>query len=275
MKKYTLTTILIIFIILALNYFKVIKVSIVDFKGVKYQTKVPVIGVTPDWDKGPTETAIYPRNLIRTNYLSSIAKYGATPIIIPFETDQIDKYIDLIDGLIVTGGVYDIDPSWYGEQKLELSSVTKNHRAEFEMKLIKAALNKKLPILTICAGEQLLAVIKGGKLYQDIKTFNQEALDHGHNRLDKVSHQITLEKNTLLYDIIQKDKIEVNSGHHQAVKSIGPDMIVSARSFHDGIIEAIELKDYPFGLGVQWHPECESSKYDSLILKAFVKAASD
>ena len=185
MKKYALTTISLIFIILALSYFKVINLDFIAFQGTKYQTrKVPVIGVTPDWDKGPTETAIYPRNLIRTNYLSSIAKHDATPIIIPYETAQIDNYINLIDGLILTGGVYDIDPSWYGEQQLELSNVTKNHRAEFEMKLIKAA---QLPILTICAGEQLLAVIKGGTLHQDIKSSNQRPLHEPHefrNNLD-------------------------------------------------------------------------------------------
>lgn len=239
--------------------------------------KKPVIGITLDWDDAPTYSAGHPWYALRTNYASSIAEHEAVPIMLPYETAAIDQYLELIDGLMVTGGDYDLDPACYGEEKQEWTRTVKSNRAEFEMKLMKAALAKNLPILAICAGEQLFAVMHGGKLHQDIKTYNPDALEHEQSSfkqpMSETSHLIKIEQNSLLFKIVQQETIAVNSSHHQAVKSVGPTMIVSAISPNDGIIEAVELPQYKFAVGVQWHPEYQATEDDRLIIKAFIEAA--
>ena len=241
--------------------------------------KKPIIGITLDWEDALTYSANYPWYAIRTNYASSLAQHGAAPITLPYELAAIDDYIELIDGLMITGGDYDLDPSCYGEEKQEETRIVKNNRTEFEMKLISTALAKNIPILAICAGEQLFAVMNGGTLHQDIKTYNPDALEHEQSRLNlkmhETSHQVRIDKNSLLFNIVQKEIIAVNSSHHQAVKSVGNAMKISAISPVDNIIEAVELPQYSFALGVEWHPEYQATEDDALIIKAFVEAAKN
>lgn len=238
----------------------------------------PIIGVTLDWEDTPTYSKMCNWYALRTNYTSSVAKHNAAPITIPYEIEAVDDYINIIDGLIVTGGDYDLDPSYYGEDKKSDTRIIRNNRVEFEIKLIKAALAKNIPILAICAGEQLLTAMYGGTLHQDIKIYNPKALEHEQIHLgihmSKTSHKISVVPNSLLHSIVKQDTIEVNSSHHQAVKSVGPEMTISAISSEDNIIEAVELPSHPFVLGIEWHPEYEATEYDTLIIKAFIKAAS-
>lgn len=237
----------------------------------------PVIGITLDWEDSPTYSTTCPWYALRTNYVSIFAKHNAAPILIPYELGAIDCYMKLIDGLVITGGDYDLDPAVYGEERQETMRIVKNNRVEFEIKLIEAALAKNIPILAICAGEQLLAAMHGGKLYQDILAANPNALQHEqiclNIHMSKPSHTVTIIPGTLLHSIVKSQEIFVNSSHHQAVESIGPEMVVSGISSADNIIEAIELPSYSFVLGVEWHPEYEVSEHDTQIIAAFVKAS--
>jgi putative glutamine amidotransferase len=239
--------------------------------------KKPIIGITLDWEDSHTYSKTNPWYALRTNYASVISDHNGIAITLPYDLEAVDQYIDMIDGLMLTGGDYDLDPSVYGEEAHEKLGTLRNNRTEFEMALVKAALAKNKPILAICAGEQLMAAMYGGTLIQDIGSLYPDALEHEQRHLNipmsKASHKIKVMKDTLLHKIVQADEIEVNSSHHQAVKSVGKDMIISSISIPDNIIESIEMPQYPFVLCVEWHPEFISSKADSLIIEAFVQAA--
>ncbi len=238
----------------------------------------PVIGITVDWEDKPTYSSMHSWYALRCNYTSVLTDFAAIPILIPYDFTSIERYIEMIDALIIPGGDYDLDPSVYGEEKLAVTREIKNNRANFEMKLIAAALTKNMPILAICAGEQLLAVMHGGTLLQDIKTAYPGALEHEQKKLgvhmSNTSHAIKIKKDTLLYNIVQNEEMQVNSSHHQAVKTVGMEMIVSAIA-EDGIVEAVEVPKYSFVLGLEWHPEYLASKEDKLIIEAFISAAKD
>lgn len=240
-------------------------------------TKKPIIGITLDWEDSLTYSNMHPWYALRCNYASSIAQFNGIAITIPYDLNSVTQYIEMIDGLMVTGGDYDLSPEVYGEEKQPETRTMRNNRTEFEMALIKAALTKNIPILAICAGEQLLTAMHGGKLLQDIKTAYPNALEHEQKHLgihmSKTSHPIKITTGSLLHNIVGKEEILVNSSHHQAVKSVGPEMIISAIA-PDGIIEAVEMPKHNFVLGVEWHPEYLATKEDSLIMEEFVKAAA-
>ncbi len=238
--------------------------------------KRPIIAIPLDWQDQPTYSKHHSWYALRTNYTEEISKAGGTPITLSYDHKSIENYINLADGLLISGGAHDINPSLYGEEKGSYTKEIKQNRTDFEITMIKAALAKRIPILGICAGEQLLSVVFEGKLIQDIGTHVENALEHEQKDLNKPltqpHHSVKITPNTLLYRILHKDEIEVNSSHHQAVKSVGPEMIISAIA-PDNVIEAVEVPGHDFVMGVAWHPEYIASENDSLIFQAFVKAA--
>lgn len=206
-------------------------------------------------------------------YVSSVIKAGAIPIIIPVVTDKkiLEEQLNVIDGLIISGG-YDIDPLRYNEEPHPLLGQTFPERDEFEFTLVKLAMEKEIPVLGICRGHQVLNVVNGGTLYQDISLKEGNNLKHiqsGHG--STVSHKIKVEKGSMLYDILGENAL-VNSLHHLAVKDIAPGFKVSAIA-SDGVVEAIEKKDDSFAMGIQWHPEILAGKNEEMlkIFKYFIK----
>jgi putative glutamine amidotransferase len=157
---------------------------------------------------------------------------------------QIDNVINICDGLIITGGVIDINPKWYNEKPLnKYKNIIYGEDDEIDFAYIKKFYENNKPILGICRGIQSINVYFGGSLYQDIPK---------HNFKDKTeTHSVKLYKNYFLYNCYNKEKIEVNSFHHQSIREIACDFKVTAIS-DDGIIEGIESENI---LGVQWHPE--------------------
>ena len=126
-----------------------------------------------------------------------------------------------------------------------------------------------MPIFGICGGMQLINVIYGGNLIQHIPE-NKSFLEHEVKPYNKIAHKVIIKNETILFDIIQKQKIGVNSSHHQAVDKLGKNLIASAHT-EDGIIEAIENPHYEnFMLGVQWHPEYQISIADNAIFHRFI-----
>lgn len=232
----------------------------------------PVIGLTLDHEAGGGYSK-YPWYALRDNYMASVAKHGATPVGLSHELAAVPAYLDMLQGLIVTGGDFDVPPTMYGEDAVHAKVTVKPRRSDFEAAITKGAMERRMPILGICGGQQLLNVLLGGTLIQHIPDTVKDALPHEQpNPRHEAGHEVTIVKGTLLHKIVGSDKIAVNSAHHQAVAKPAPGAIVNATA-EDGVIEGIEWPGHPFFLGVQWHPEFAITKADEKIFAAFINAA--
>ena len=234
--------------------------------------KKPVIGITADNEdaKEPGKPGSY---FLRQNYADAVVKAGGVPMVLPHEPELAEDYLARIDGLIVTGGDFDIDPAMFGATTKHATVKIKGRRTDFEAAAAKAALKRDMPVLGICGGQQLLNVILGGTLYQHIPDEVTGALEHEQkNPRNEPGHTVTIAPGTLLHRITGLKEFGVNSAHHQAARSVGPGVTVNAKS-EDGIIEGIEDGRYRFCLGVQWHPEYLISAADEKIFSAFIAAA--
>ncbi|WP_282607506.1 gamma-glutamyl-gamma-aminobutyrate hydrolase family protein [Pelagibius sp. Alg239-R121] len=232
----------------------------------------PLVGLTLDseaaggWSK-------FPWYALRQNYCDAVVKAGGLPVALPHEPDLAESYLQQLDGLIVTGGAFDVDPAIFGANARHATVSTKTRRTDFELAIARGALDRDLPVLGICGGQQLLNVVLGGALIQHIPGEVERPLAHEQpNPRDQAGHDVTLVAGTLLHSICRAETLAVNSAHHQAVKSVGAGVLVNATA-NDGVIEGIEAPGYRFCLGVQWHPEFSISSGDDAILKAFVTAA--
>ena len=234
--------------------------------------KKPLIGITLD-NEAPGGYSKFPWYAIRKNYIHSILKYGGIPFPLFYSSTNIKDIFSLVDGIIITGGNFDIDPSLYNK-KNNFSRNIKNNRTKFEMKICKICIENNIPILGICGGEQLLNVSCGGTLIQDIKKKKNMKINHEQkNPRNHTSHYVNINIESKLYKIINNTKIKVNSAHHQSVKKLGKNLIISGLA-DDGIIESIENTKNDWCIGVQWHPEFLITKSDKLIISNFVKFTS-
>jgi len=234
-------------------------------------SKKPLIGVTFD----SLETGDFARSPwygLRQNYCSSVAEVGGIPLPLIHDLTLIDSYLSSIEGLILTGGDYDIDPTFYGMPTRHPTVKTKPRRTTFEMTILAGALERNLPILGICGGEQLINVKLGGTLIQHIPDEITAPLPHEKFKpSSEASHTVQVMKGTHLHQIVKNDGLSVNSTHHQAVKELGQGVVINAVA-SDGVIEGIEVPAYRFCLGVQWHPEFFVSPQDKVIFEAFLEA---
>jgi len=231
----------------------------------------PVIGVTLDHELAGGYSK-FPWYAVRENYMNAISHAGGLPIALPYNDKQIGEYMHLIDGLLLTGGAFDIDPNLFGRTKHNSVVSLKSQRTAFELSTARTALESDIPLLGICGGEQLINVALGGSLIQHIPDEVRNVLEHEQlNPRNQPGHSVNIVSGTLLHNIVGLDEIRVNSAHHQAVESVGPTGIVNAYA-PDGIIEGIEEPGHRFCLGVQWHPEFHISSGDFKIFDAFVTA---
>lgn len=240
----------------------------------------PSIAITPDASLATPESPFVKYDL-KAAYADAVLRAGGLPFILPYTEDRslIEQYLDRVSGLLITGGAFDIPPEAYGEQSKPGLGVLKQSRTHFELAVLKLALQRKLPVLGICGGMQLLNVAFGGTLIQDIATELPTARAHEqkHDRTQP-QHPIEVKDQTVLAECLGgKGQVMVNSTHHQAVKAVGAGLVASATS-PDGVVEAIEstAKDQ-FALGVQWHPELmiDSVPPNLGIYKLFVHRARD
>jgi putative glutamine amidotransferase len=235
----------------------------------------PLIGITLDFEKTGSFSP-YPYYALRTHYSRAVAAAGCLPIFFPYEAALIPHYLSMIDGLLVPGGSVDISPALYGEATVHATTKIETIRTDFDAAIFKEALAMQMPILGICAGQQLMNVLFGGTLIQHIPDDIPNAEAHYFDGpRETIAHSVTITPGTLLSTIIgaEHTTIDVNSHHHQAVKTIGKDLIVSAVA-PDGVIEAIEHSTHPFCLGIEWHPEFEVTTHDRAIFTAFREAAN-
>jgi putative glutamine amidotransferase len=213
----------------------------------------PLIGITLDRNEGfgPAQESIYE---LRENYCSVIWDAGGLPICLPCQENSACHFLEHVDGVVVSGGMFDIDPQIYGERPRS-DLVLKPQRTEFELALTRAALERDMPVLGICGGLQIMGVAGGGKLFHDIRETVPDACEHMHDLVpDQGVHEVRLTPGTRLASMFPKGKLQVNSVHHQVLAEGTDDIIVSARAA-DGVIEAIEFPNKRFAIGVQWHPE--------------------
>ncbi len=234
--------------------------------------KKPVIGVTLDAEK-PGGYSTYPWYALRSNYAAAIAGAGGLPVALPHLPSLAADLLDRIDALVVTGGAFDIDPALYGDRARHDTVTLKETRTEAELTLLRGALARNLPVLGICGGQQLLAVVLGGSLIQHIPDTVPDALAHEQpNPRHEPGHAVDIIPGTLLHRIVGVAEMQVNSAHHQAVLSPGLRGVVDAVA-EDGVIEGIEDPSFRFCLGVQWHPEFLIDPGDARIFAALVAAA--
>jgi putative glutamine amidotransferase len=232
----------------------------------------PVIGLTLDHEP-PGGYSTFPWYAIRENYCNAIRRAGGLPILLPHDPDAASAYLDQVDGLVVTGGGFDVDPALFGAPTRHPSVKTKDRRTAFELAATKGALARQMPVLGICGGQQLLNVVLGGTLIQHIPDEVPGSVPHRQpNPRDEPGHAVTVIAGTLLHRITHTLSLAVNSAHHQAVKEAGPGLVIDAVA-EDGVVEGIEDPRHHFCLGVQWHPEFEISEADRLIFRAFIAAA--
>jgi putative glutamine amidotransferase len=232
----------------------------------------PVIGITLDHEE-PGGYSKFPWYALRENYASVVTKAGGLPLVLPHEPELVEAFLDRIDGLIVTGGAFDVDPALYGGGPVHETVTLKSRRTDFEFGITRGALDRDMPVLGICGGQQLLNVVLGGTLIQHIPDTVQNALAHEQpNPRDEPGHPVAITEGTQLHSIVGTAEMNVNSAHHQAVEAVADGTVINAVA-PDGVIEGIEAPAYTFCIGVQWHPEFEIDPGDLALIKAFVHAA--
>lgn len=225
----------------------------------------PIIGITVDID------GEYLR--LRHHYSDAIIKAGGIPALIP-PSGNPASYAERIDGLLIPGGD-DVDPSYYNEgMEYEMMKIVNRDRTDFEISTLNEIVKLRRPVLGICYGMQLINVALGGSLYQDLDSYLPVAINHRKDYHIIVIEDCVGESQLRHYLRLRPlERFSVNSTHHQAIKTLGRGLKAVAFS-PDNVIEAICMEDYPFLLGVQWHPErLMDNRLSQEIFRSFVEAS--
>ena len=228
----------------------------------------PVIGVLPLYDKEKKSIWMLPE------YLDGIRNAGGIPLILPYLIDDSDLALldKKIDGYLFTGGD-DVNPILYKENKSEYVKDINEIRDSLEARVYKLAKENDKAVLGICRGIQIINVLEGGSLYQDLETYHPSRLDH---KDKNKKHPVLILHNSPLGELLDEYYLSVNSYHHQGIKRIAQTLKGMAVS-EDGIVEALYHPKMKFIWALQWHPEYmledESSKkiFEIFILKAMEK----
>lgn len=209
----------------------------------------PLIGITSVYSTNNKSGTTW----VDFAYVKAVTETGGAPLVLPtISEDQIlQQFVDQLDGLVLVGGD-DIPPSAYGQQPHETVKIMPSQRYNFERNLISLWWTSGKPLLGICLGAQFTNVVQGGSLIQDIPSQVGTTVKH------RGYHNVKIEPKSSLARILGSDQAYVYSNHHQAVKDLGRDLKIIARS-EDGVAEAMERTDGKFGLFVQWHPEAGDS----------------
>ncbi len=205
----------------------------------------------------------------------AVEQAGGEPWLLPhLPPERVPSVLEVVDGLLLSGGDFDVPPSFYGEEPRHVHGV-REPRSAFERALVLAARERDVPLLGVCGGMQILTVALGGTLYQDLCEVPgclQHQQPHDKRR---PHHLVSVEAGTLLATLVGGGgDIEVNSTHHQVAKTLGAGVVASATA-PDGVIEAVEARGPRFMLGVQWHPEAlQHVPAHAAIYRGLVRAAA-
>ena len=233
----------------------------------------PTIGVT-----AATENVSYgawreiPAVVSPASYVRAVQRAGGRPVLLlpdPEDAGDPDGVLELVDALIVTGGAGDVDPALYGQDPHPETGPVQEERDAYELALVRAAIDRRMPILGIFRGMQILNVAYGGGIEQHLPDVVGHE-NHRHTPGTFADHEVELEAGSLAARAVGAERAPVKSHHHQGMGEIGDGLVVTGRS-NDDAVEALEDPSYPFVLGVLWHPE-EDEK--SQLIKALVSEVS-
>lgn len=234
--------------------------------------KKPVILLTPYFNTERDEPYMRPA------FLKAVRHAGGIPVILPLDLTESDlaQLLEGADAVLFTGGP-DVHPFFFGEETQAHCGNVCLRRDELELALLRLAMEAKKPILGVCRGVQILNIGLGGDIYQDIPSQFKEEFPIAHTQpfaYNIPSHTVSVTPGTLLARIAQNSVIKVNSMHHQAVRRVAPGLTASGHA-PGGLVECVEKPDYPFFIGVQWHPEYlwEQDKAAERLFGMFVEAA--
>lgn len=236
-----------------------------------------VIGLIPLYDDEKDSFWMLP------GYMKAVEKCGGLPIMLPLTDDEeeLSQAYELCDGILFTGG-HDVSPAVYGEERKDCCGLPCPSRDRMEGLILEKCLQDDKPLLGICRGIQFINAYLGGSLYQDlpseflspVESFRELPVEHHMTPpYDRAAHKVEVLKDTKLAAIMGSGVLDVNSYHHQAIKTLSPRVEPLALS-EDGLIEAIEVKGQTFALAVQWHPEFsyETDPNSLKTIQAFVDA---
>jgi putative glutamine amidotransferase len=230
--------------------------------------KKPLIGVIGSLILDQSGLIPIERSYVNDHYIRSVEKAGGCPVVLPvvYDKELIESQIQMCDGLVFTGGI-DIHPKFYGTEGNRKNGFNDIRIDQYQLEAMKRALEYDKPSICVCRGLQLLNIVCGGNLIQDISEVENSHLQHvQESRWFEVSHKVKVSDNTVLRELFDAE-IWVNSFHHQCLGELGKELKISAVA-SDGIIEAIEHVNKKLFLGVQWHPEM-MIEYDDSMLPIF------
>ena len=239
----------------------------------------PVIGITTRTRDVPSSAGASPTHTLNRAYTLAVERAGGVPILLSSQDPSgAPTILDRVDGLILSGGG-DVDPVTYGGDSTEETLYgIESERDAFEFALVREARDRKLPVLAICRGMQVVNVALGGSLHEDIQSHIDGSHDHFLSGEDvyRTPIKVTIDDDCRLGKLLSASEVAVNSIHHQSVKELAPGLTAVGWG-DDGVVEAIEYQDPTWDFqGVQWHPEFLSEKGDlpSLaIFEAFIQTA--
>ncbi len=239
--------------------------------------RLPVVLLTPDLEERQGRRGPYRSVVVDEGYGEAVQRAGGLPVIAPYSDDErlLDQLIEGADALLLTGGDFDIDPALFGAPAHEKLGTLKPARTRFEMALLARAERRALAVLGVCGGMQLLNVVRGGTLWQDLGSERPSDVEHQQKEPKHLpGHRVVVDEGTTLSRALgQSGEIGVNTTHHQAVRQVGRDLVTSATST-DGLVEGIEDPSRRFYVGVQWHPEAmPDTREQRALYAAFIDAA--
>jgi len=223
----------------------------------------------------PTE-----RFYLARHYSEAVEAAGGAPVhisLIP-RAEYVDAVVDGLDGILLPGSDSDVDPLRYGQQPHPALGSVHKIKDETDLLIIDAAERRQLPLFAICFGMQVLNVSRGGTLIQDIRSQVPHAIKHEQGApRERPSHNVSVPAGSKLNQIINTEDLLVNSHHHQAIETLGADLVATAWS-SDGVIEAFEdPRGDRFVIAVQWHPEMgwQNDQFSQALFDSFVAHARE
>lgn len=240
-------------------------------------TRRPLILMSPDFELRSGRRGETPYFFMEASYGTAVWAAGGYPLFAPYSNDHaaIAGLLEQVHGLVLTGGDFDIDPELFDEEPHPALGTVKRNRTDFERALYEGAVQRQLPILGICGGMQLINVLRGGTLWQDLGSQCEAAMQHEQDgSKDVPGHEVTIKEQSGLHNRFQQTSIGVNSTHHQAIKTLGANLCATAIA-PDGIIEAFEATSGSFLWGVQWHPEAMAHMEHRPVYDALIDAARE
>ena len=237
----------------------------------------PLIGITT-YRHTHSQGYGWARLGILYSYVQAVSQVGGIPVMIPLglPEDQLMAMLPRLDGILLSGGG-DIDPGLYGGESHPRVRYVDPDRDFVELQLVRKVVQDRIPFLGICRGIQMINIALGGTLFTHIPDQLPGAIHHPYiegKPREFIAHEVQIQPGSHLFDIMDLPSVQVNSMHHQGIDRLATDLHATAHA-PDGLIEGVELRDYPFGIAVQWHPEWLTKMAPMhALFQSFVKVSS-